>query len=137
MKLVADSNILISAFISDSTTRQLVKDLEAEIYAPDKLKEEVGKYDDLIQNKSNLTERELEHLKNRLFDHVNFIETERLEPYQGKASETIGNIDPDDAIFIAAALAINATIWSDDTDLQQQDQVPILTTTELLDLLER
>lgn len=34
MKLVADSNILISAFISDSTTRHLIRDLDADIYAP-------------------------------------------------------------------------------------------------------
>ena len=37
-------------------------------------------------------------------------------------------IDKEDVIFIATALAYNATIWSDDTDFQKQNKIKILTT---------
>lgn len=132
MKLVVDSNVLISAFISDSTTRHLLRDVDAETYAPAKLEREVSKYDDLIQEKSGLSENELDRLKARLFNYVNFVDDEAIEPYRNEAGEAIGESDPDDVVFLATALARDATVWSDDADFEEQDVVPVVTTSELI-----
>ena len=127
MKLIVDSNILISAFISDSTTRDLMKNIDAEIYAPDKLRDEVNKYDEMIVDKSGLTDRELERLKDRLFKHISLV-----EQYRDMAEELMRETDPDDVIFVATALAVDAAIWSDDSDLREQDKVKVLTTKDLI-----
>jgi len=41
-------------------------------------------------------------------------------------------IDPDDTQFIAAALATNSDIWSDDTHFTKQNKVKVWTTKELI-----
>ncbi|MFH1590712.1 MAG: PIN domain-containing protein [archaeon] len=43
-------------------------------------------------------------------------------------------IDPDDAIFIATALATpGSSIWSDDKDFEKQDRIHILKTKDILE----
>ena len=45
------------------------------------------------------------------------------------------HIDPNDTPFVAAALAMNAFIWSEDKHFQKQHKVKIVTTAELMGLL--
>ncbi|HID40035.1 MAG TPA: hypothetical protein EYP36_11045, partial [Calditrichaeota bacterium] len=42
-----------------------------------------------------------------------------------------------DVQFIAAALATKSTIWSDDKHFKKQDEVKILTTKELIEMLKQ
>ncbi len=59
-----------------------------------------------------------------------------LEPYYEKALEIVKNIDPDDALFIACALAYpDSIIWSNDKDLKKQTKIKVLNTKEIIDLL--
>ena len=43
----------------------------------------------------------------------------------------MNEIDPDDVIFIATALAFNAIVWSDDIHFKMQNRVKSLTTDEM------
>ena len=51
-----------------------------------------------------------------------------------KAKYLMHHIDPDDIIFIATALAFDATIWSDDMHFQEQNSIRIFTTKEMIKL---
>jgi len=44
-------------------------------------------------------------------------------------------IDPDDTPFIAAALATNSDIWSDDKHFQKQNKIKVWKTEDLIGLV--
>ncbi|MBU3924300.1 MAG: hypothetical protein KJ592_05260 [Nanoarchaeota archaeon] len=62
MRLVVDSNILLSGLIRDGKTRELLIDSPFDLYAPDSLVREVKKYKDYILKKSGLVDGEFEIL---------------------------------------------------------------------------
>ena len=56
--------------------------------------------------------------------------------YKNQAYELVKDIDPDDILFIACALAYpESIIWSDDKKLKQQHKINIINTTEMYSLI--
>ncbi len=52
--------------------------------------------------------------------------------YLEQAKSVFLCVDPDDVVFIAAALSIeNSVIWSDDTHFQRQKIITVYTTKEM------
>lgn len=45
--------------------------------------------------------------------------------------------DPDDAVYLAAALERDAQLWSDDGDYVEQDLVPVATTGDIVERFEQ
>lgn len=135
MTLVVDTNVLMSALIADSTTRELLRDVNRRIVAPARLENELQKYDDLIQEKSGLAESEVALLRERLFEYVEFVPDRKLRKHRPEAREALADTDPDDVIFLATALAVDGTIWSDDGDFLEQELVPVLDTADVVDEL--
>lgn len=61
---------------------------------------------------------------------------ESSTPHRKEAFEAVKDIDPDDAIFIACALAYpNSILWSDDKKLKKQKTVTVLNTKEIIKTL--
>ena len=132
MKFVIDSNVLISALISDSVTRELILEMEEEFYSPDFLESEIEKHKDLIQEKSDLTSTELDSLLTILIENI-FVAAE--ETYENKiniADEAIGDTDKKDVPFLALALEKDAAIWSDDRHFDDQDKVEVWKTEDMV-----
>jgi predicted nucleic acid-binding protein len=46
----------------------------------------------------------------------------------------MGKIDKKDVPFIAAALALNCSIWSDDKHFKKQKEIKIFTTKEVMEI---
>lgn len=44
----------------------------------------------------------------------------------------MAEVDPEDAAFVAAALAVDGAVWSDDAHLAEQDLVPVFTTGDVI-----
>ena len=132
MKFVIDSNLLISALISDSVTRELILEMEEEFYSPDFLESEIEKHKDLIQEKSDLSSTELDSLLTILIENI-FVAAE--ETYENKiniADEAIGDTDKKDVPFLALALEKDAAIWSDDRHFEDQDKVEVWKTEDMV-----
>lgn len=132
MKFVIDSNVLISALISDSVTRELILEMEDELYSPDFLESEIEKHKDIIKKKSGLSSMELDSLLTILIENV-FIAAE--ETYENKiniADEAIGDTDKKDVPFLALALEKDAAIWSDDKHFDDQDKVEVWKTEDMV-----
>ena len=55
MKLVVDANVVISALIANSKTRELIVTLEPELLTPKFVHDEIGNYEDLIVKKSGMS----------------------------------------------------------------------------------
>jgi predicted nucleic acid-binding protein len=133
VKLVVDTNVLISALIADSATRTLLATVDVPLLAPERLRDEVEKHTDLIQEKSGLSEDEVEQSVENLFEHIETVPRSEVEPFLQEARREIGETDEDDVVFLATALAEDANVWSDDTDFQKQGLVPVYTTSDILE----
>ena len=67
-----------------------------------------------------------------LLRKVKIIRVDKIIKYKKEADKIIGNIDKDDVIFIATALAFNCPIWTDDNHFQKQNRIKIIKTNEMI-----
>ena len=70
MKMVVDTNIILSALIKDSTTRKIIVKSEWDFYYPAMSFHEIRKYKELVLKKSNLNKEEYRKLLNYLLEQV-------------------------------------------------------------------
>ncbi|MFH1101269.1 MAG: PIN domain-containing protein [Methanobacteriota archaeon] len=132
MNIVIDSNILFSALIKDSLTRRLILDYEGTFLFPSYIFEEMEKHKRELLKKSKMTSKEFNSLLSYLLRKVLIVPTSSLIPYKKQAYEIVKDIDPDDVLFIACALAYPTSfLWSDDKKLRRQSIVHILNTKEM------
>lgn len=136
MKLVVDANVLMSALISNSKTRELVVTLEPDLLTPEVVHEEISTYEDLIVEKSGLEPDRVRQFVDLLFGHIETVPVSDFYQYIERAEEAIGDTDPDDVLYIACALERDASIWSDDSDFLEQDHVPVYNTVEVVNSFE-
>lgn len=132
MRLVIDTNVLISALVADSKTRELIIDSNHKLYSPDYLLSEIRKYEEELIEKSGLREHEFRTLLVLLLNEVSIIPIEEYRRELEKAKEIMEKIDVRDVPFLACALAKNAKIWSDDYHFERQKLVDSLKTQEVL-----
>lgn len=137
MKLVMETNILISALIRDSLTRSILISPYFEFYIPEYGITELEKYKGLMEKKSGLDAKKLDRVMEHLIEYIQVVPVEKFAKYLDKAWKILMDIDPDDAPFIALAMAIeNDGLWSRDKKLQEQNKVKIWTTNELKEKLD-
>lgn len=135
MNIVLDSNILFSALIKDSLTRRLILEYDGFFLFPSFIFEEVEKHKEELLAKSKSDAEELEKLLQLLLKKVLIVPPELLLPFREQALNIVKEIDLDDVIFIACALAYsNSAIWSDDKNLKRQNKVKIVNTKEMMQL---
>lgn len=138
MKLVVDANIIISALIRDSITRQLIFLSRIDFFIPDILLEEVLKYKGLIKKKAKLSEEGFTELLALIMKYVVVAPKERYALFKVEAEKVMKKIDRKDAPYIALALAIKAEgIWSEDKDFKKQERVKSFTTQELVKVIRK
>lgn len=127
MKVVIDTNILMSALIKDSTTRKIIVKSNWEFYYPEVSLNEISKYRSLILQKSGMNEEEFTQLFNQLLSRIKIIPEGYTHKKLDKANKILGQIDPKDVVFIATALSItDSVIWSDDGHFEKQNEVKVL-----------
>lgn len=132
MKLVIDANVVISALIADSKTRELIVTLEPDLLTPAFVYDEIENYEDLIVEKSGMELGRVTQFIDLLFQYIDVVPASEFYPTIEKADEAIGDTDPDDVLYLACAIACNATIWSDDSDFDEQDLVETYSTSEVI-----
>jgi predicted nucleic acid-binding protein len=136
MKLVVDANVVISALIADSKTRELIVTLNPELLTPEVVHDEIGDHEALIVEKSGMGVERVRQFINLLFQYIETVPASEFYPYIKEAEEAVGNTDPDDVLYVACALARDAGVWSDDSDFDDQDLVPAFTTSEVIQSFE-
>ena len=134
MKFVIDTNIFLSALIKDGLTREIIINSPFKLFIPEQELIEIKRYEELIINKSGINKGDLRDLIRKLLRYITIIRNDQIIKYKCKAEEIIGNIDEDDVPFIAAALSLNSSIWSEDKHFQRQKEIKTLTTKEILRL---
>ena len=135
MNIVIDSNVLFSALIKDSLTRKMILLSTGTFLFPSFIFDELEKHKGELEEKSGMKTKQFEMLLTILLQKVQIVPTDILRPYEKKAYDTVKDIDPDDTLFIACALAYpDSLLWSDDKKLKQQTVVPIINTKEMYHL---
>lgn len=132
MKLVVDANVVISALIADSKTRELIVTLESDLLTPEFVHDEIENYEELIVEKSGMTPDRVAQFIDLLFQYIEVVPASKFHPYIEQAEEALGDTDPDDVLYVACALASDADIWSDDSDFEEQDVVKTYTTSDVI-----
>ena len=80
-----------------------------------------------------MSEEDFNKLLQLILKKVVIVPNEVLIPYRNEAFEIVKNIDPDDVLFVACALAYpNSIIWSNDGKLKKQSRVKVLNTQEII-----
>lgn len=136
MRVVLDSNILFSALIKDSFVRSLILQYDGFFLFPSLILDELKKHKMELLKKSGLNDPDFVELLDLLLSKVVVVHEQALQPYRKKAWELVKDIDPDDVLFVACALAFpDSIIWSDDKKLKLQLKVKVLSTQEIAALL--
>jgi predicted nucleic acid-binding protein len=136
MKLVIDANVVISALIADSKTRELIVTLEPGLLTPAFVHDEIENYEDLIVEKSEMEPDRVAQFIDLLFQYIDVVPASEFYPAIERADKAIGDTDPDDVLYLACAIACDAAIWSDDSDFDEQDIVEAYTTSGVIDSFE-
>lgn len=136
MKLIVNTNRIIAALVKDSISRKIINHLKAELITINFSQEEIGEHKKEIMDKSRLNEDQFSLIINKLKEKLIFLEEGLILTKIKEAKEIMDNIDPDDTYFIAAALATNSDIWSDDKHFEKQKRVKIWKTEELAKKLD-
>ena len=138
MRLVLDTNIFISALLRDSKVRELIVNSPLPLIFPEAILDELKTHEGELLEKSGLAKEDYEKTISKLLAYVEAAPTESLKAYREEALRIVGQIDINDAIFFAAALAnAPAIIWSDDKKLKKQNEVAVLNTAEIIQLFGR
>ena len=133
MNVIIDSNELFSALIKDSTTRKIILEYDGFFLFPSFIFEEMQKHKEEILKKSRMSEEDFNKLLQLILKKVVIVPNEVLIPYRNEAFEIVKNIDPDDVLFVACALAYpDSIIWSNDGKLKKQSRVKVLNTQEII-----
>lgn len=136
MYVVLDTNILFSALIRDSTTRKLILEYEGVFLFPEYIFDEAEKHKGEILQKSEMKKDEFSQLFALILRKVIIVPSKVIEPYLQEAQDLMKDIDINDALFIACALAYKeSVIWSNDSRLKKQSRIKIINTTEAMELL--
>lgn len=136
MIVVVDVNPLISALIKDSFIRNIIVSTNFDFCFPEPALQKIRKYKNYIIDKSGLSELEYLVILYILLRFIRIIPVEEILQYWGDAKKIMEHIDPEDVAFIATALGQEeAIIWSDDAHFKKQDKVKILTTKDMVKLV--
>jgi predicted nucleic acid-binding protein len=128
--LILDANIFFAALIKESTTSDLLAREEFHLFAPEFLLEEFRKYESEILEKTSRDSQDFQRYFETLTRKITFIPLEELVSYIDKAKEL--SPDPKDNLYFAMALKFHAKIWSNDKRLRNQDQISVLSTSDII-----
>ncbi len=132
MNLIVDTNIIIAALIKDSASRKIITHSEPDLMTINYSDKEIAKYKYLILKKAKIKEEEFNTILENLKSKIIILDDDLVKTRMNEAKLIMDKIDPNDTPFIAAALATNSAIWSDDNHFIKQNKIKVYTTKDLL-----
>jgi predicted nucleic acid-binding protein len=138
MNIVIDSNILFSALIKDAVTRRMILNYDGFFLFPSYIFDKMHVHKAELLEKSGMNAQEFDKLLHILLKKVFIVPHEVLQNYKVEASMIIREIDINDTLFIACALAYqDSVIWSNDKNLKKQSRIKVLNTSEMKPYLNK
>lgn len=142
MKLVVDTNILITYFWSNSVFRSLSTNQDLEFVSPEYALGEINKHQKEILHKAKITIEEFEKMRYDLAVCVEFIPLEEYSSFLKEAKDLIESVEKthhkellEDIDFLALALKEKCPVWTNDKLLRVQTKIKIYSTKEIIEAL--
>jgi predicted nucleic acid-binding protein len=129
MRIVVDANVLFSALLKDSLTREIWFSSGLTLYSTKFMLVELSKYKSYLLGKYAGKEEDFNNLTIKLLSKVKFVDDSKLTPFLPAAESLIS--DEKDQLYIALALKVDAPIWSNDAGFKKQRRVRAYSTSEL------
>ena len=116
-RLVIDANIVIRAIIGKRARTLIAQYCEkTAFYVAESNFEEALRYLNELGEKRGLSEPVIQASLQTFVTMVQLVPDEELAPMRIKATERIGQRDPNDWPAVAAALLLDCPIWTEDAD---------------------
>lgn len=132
MRIVLDTNVVISALLRDSTSRRILASPSHSFILPDHARAEIERHLDDLLPRMGLTRAEAELLLALVTARVESIPESDFQVHLPEARRIMRELDPDDAVFVAVALAVDCDcIWTQGKALRAQARVRTFTTGDL------
>jgi predicted nucleic acid-binding protein len=129
MKIIVDTSRIIVALIKNSYRRTILFSDKFEFLTVSIAKSEIEKHTPEISEKARITREEFDDILSVILRHIQVVSDLAIESEFGEARDIMQAIDPGDAMFVAAALAVeNEGIWSDGRHFQRQKKIRIFST---------
>lgn len=139
MKLVVDTNVLITIFWKNSVFQRLSIKQNLGLFSPLYALEEINKNKQEILEKTKLSLNEFESLRRDLAIRIEFIPLEEYSSFLKKAESLAIELKEEDILdflkdidFFALALKLMVPIWSNDKQFKKQSKIKVFTTEELI-----
>ena len=134
MKIVVDTNVVMSGLIKDSTTRRILALKNIDFFSPDFVVNEINKYRDYIIQKSQMSENDFDLLFALVMDSIVTVSEDEYSKFLEQYVSLISDID--DVPFLALCIALKADgIWTDDKHFMEQDKVKVFRTDDMIKLM--
>jgi predicted nucleic acid-binding protein len=130
MKLVVDTNVVMSALIKNSVSRSLIFNPKLELFLPDFSLKEIEKYSPEILKKSGMKKAEFDLLLQLILSNFLVARRKKYENHLKKAEKICP--DKNDIVFLALALSLKIPLWTNDKSLKNQSLVKVYSTEELM-----
>jgi len=133
LKLVVDTNIILSAMIKDSTIRKIIVESGIDFFTPDFTFDEINRHLNYICKKNSLNRKINLKILAVLSKYINVVDFGFYAHKITEARKLIGKIDEKDIPFLALALSFeNDGIWTNDKHFLKQKKMKIWGTKEIL-----
>lgn len=133
MRLIIDANVVISALAKDGAVRAALRTATDDVFTPWYIHVEIDEHRTEIRQKSGLSSEAFDGLLDELWDHIDVIPQEAMIPHLQEAAREMRAHDPDDTLYVAAALAVDGTVVSNDQAFEEQRVVPHMWTSEFVE----
>ena len=133
MKIAVDTNILFSFFWKNSFTKKLLINSLFELVSPELAIEELKKYSKEIMKKAKISKKDFDRLLKDLKLYVKIINKKEYSSFIPNCESF--SPDKDDLEFFALCKKFSCSLWSNDFILKRQNEIKVLTTKEIIELL--
>jgi len=118
--IVTDANIIISALISDSRRiRRILARRDLRFVSPKFIIVELFKHAPKIQKATRLSKDEVLDLLSSIVNRIKFYEEDLISVGSwAEAFRLCRDVDEKDTPYVALALELDATLWSNDNELK-------------------
>lgn len=131
--VVVDANVLFAALIADGTTRHLLLHAGLDLRSPATIWDEFDRNRGELVAKSRTTEAAFDLLVDLLRDRIADVPLAAVRPHLDDAVDALGPAHRLDAPYVACAMAVGGTLWSQDKALGERAPVPVVATAEVVE----
>jgi predicted nucleic acid-binding protein len=118
-------------------TRRLLVELEDGLFTPAYVHDEIETYTEIVSEKAGFSQAAVDELIELLFERIDVVPRPVVLESLQEAARIMRDTDPDDAVYLAAGIERNAHLWSDDSDYDVQDAVPVARTDDIVERFEQ